>query len=388
MANRIERPISISAVRDCLGVSTNSLKTLCRSEAIAEWAKYKPNRIADNPSIRPANWWQADQNSGNDCGFSLPIFSLNTGALNNTNLKNKFTADGKNGWNYNRVSGSYKNRLLDFEGYYHLAAPPFDLITNTINVYEGTESVTIQPAKRAYQGDDVLKFRDFAFAASTPYYLGAFLVGKVGNTNYYKRHISSYEVTSDSSGDLSGNINNLPTLPISDLPVGTYTIYTIIGSESVGYDEGSGIEEEPDIQISVLPCPCVPPITLNVVAKDIVFTFTIGGSIKSNRITYDFTFKNASIEDVTITEIKFSFLPNGADSAATNYVTEIDAVVPMGTQYSPPFQQVFDATSGYTNPCLQVEFKVKNNQGQYLNEYGDVGNVLFTRTVNLRHIIG
>ena len=32
MANRIERPISISAVRDCLGVSTNSLKTLCRSE--------------------------------------------------------------------------------------------------------------------------------------------------------------------------------------------------------------------------------------------------------------------------------------------------------------------------------------------------------------------
>lgn len=388
MANRIERPISISAVRDCLGVSTNSLKTLCRSEAIAEWAKYKPTRIADNPSIRPANWWQADQNSGNDCGFSLPIFSLNTGALNNTNLKNKFTADGKNGWNYNRVSGSYKNRLLDFDGYYHLAAPPFDLITNTINVYEGTESVTIQPAKRAYQGDDVLKFRDFAFAASTPYYLGAFLVGKVGNTTYYKRHISSYEVTSDSSGDLSGNINNLPTLPISDLPVGTYTIYTIIGSESVGYDEGSGIEEEPDIQISVLPCPCVPPITLNVVAKNIVFTFTIGGSIKSNQITYNFTFKNASIEDVTITEIKFSFLPDGVDSEATNSITERDAVVPMGTQYSPPFQQLFDAPSGYTNPCLQVEFKVKNNKGQYLNEYGDVGNVLFTRTVNLRRIIG
>ena len=104
MANRIERPISISAVRDCLGVSTNSLKTLCRSEAIADWAKYKPTLIDDKPSIRPANWWQADQNRGNDCGFSLPIFSLNTGALNNTNLKNKFTADGKNGWNYNRVS--------------------------------------------------------------------------------------------------------------------------------------------------------------------------------------------------------------------------------------------------------------------------------------------
>lgn len=380
--------MTIADIATCLGVSTYNLGELCRNNAVNAWAKYKPVRIAHNPIFAGDNWWQADHNTNNDCGLSIPLRSLNSGSLDSSTLVNLFTEDGTNGWEYKRVSGSYNNRMGDFNGYYHLAAPPFDLITNTINVYEGTESVTIQPAKRAYQGDDVLKFRDFAFAASTPYYLGAFLVGKVGNTTYYKRHISSYEVTSDSSGDLSGNINNLPTLPISDLPVGTYTIYTIIGSESVGYDEGSGIEEEPDIQISVLPCPCVPPITLNVVAKDIVFTFTIGGSIKSNRITYDFTFKNASIEDVTITEIKFSFLPDGVDSEATNSITELDAVVPMGTQYSPPLQQFFDTTPGYTNPCLQVEFKVKNNKGQYLNEYGDVGNVLFTRTVNLRHIIG
>ena len=380
--------MTIADIAECLGVTTRTLGQLCRSDAISPWAKYKPVRIAANPIFASANWWQADHNTANDCGLKIPLQSLSTGALNNTTLKGKFTEDGTNGWVYQRVSGSYNNRMGDFVGYYHLAAPPFGMIKNTINVYEGTKYVTIQPSVRAYQGDDVLKFKDFAFAAETPYYLGAFLVGTVGSKTYYKRHISSYEVTADNSGDLSGNNSSLPTLPIADLPVGTYTIYTIIGSESVGYDEGSGIEEEPDIQISVLPCPCVPPITLNVVAKDIVFTFTIGGSIKSNLITYDFIFKNASIEDVTITEIKFSFLPNGADSAATNYVTEIDAVVPMGTQYSPPFQQVFDATSGYTNPCLNVQFKVKNSSGQYLNEYGDVGNVLFSRTVNLKQSIG
>lgn len=373
MANRIERPISISAVRDCLGVSTNSLKTLCRSEAIAEWAKYKPTRIADNPSIRPANWWQADQNSGNDCGFSLPIFSLNTGALNNTNLKNKFTADGKNGWNYNRVSGNYKNRLLDFDGYYHLAAPPFALFSNTINVYEGTESVTILPAKRAYQGDDVLKFRDFAFAASTPYYLGAFLVGKVGNTTYYKRHISSYEVTSDSSGDLSGNINNLPTLPISDLPVGTYTIYTIIASARVGYDEGNG-DAEPDMQVTVLPAPCVPPITLNILEVKEPYMLTasykrhqIGGGIEPS-----FTFTNQTIYSVQIKDIKAKYLLGGSwDNVAveTGWGSNI-FTVPMDSSYTPTLSPVLmpTQTSGTDRVGIELTVVVLDESGNPTGE--------------------
>lgn len=357
MANRIERPISISAVRDCLGVSTNSLKTLCRSEAIAEWAKYKPTRIADNPSIRPANWWQADQNSGNDCGFSLPIFSLNTGALNNTNLKNKFTADGKNGWNYNRVSDIYKNRLLDFEGYYHLAAPPFSLGSDVINAYEGDESVTIMPMISAYSGDDVLRLRDFAFTTDRPFYLGAFLTNADGSQ--YKRVISYYDVTADNSGEVGSGGSKLVSLPISDLPVGTYTIYTIIASESVGYDEGNG-NEEPDMQVTVLPAPCVPPITLNILEVKEPYMLTasykrqIGGSIEPS-----FTFTNQTIYSVQIKDIKAKYLLGGSwDNVAVETGWGSSVTVPMDSSYTPTLKPALIPTQTSSADRVGIELTV------------------------------
>lgn len=357
MANRIERPISISAVRDCLGVSTNSLKTLCRSEAIAEWAKYKPTRIADNPSIRPANWWQADQNSGNDCGFSLPIFSLNTGALNNTNLKNKFTADGKNGWNYNRVSDSYKNRLLDFEGYYNQAAPPFSLGSDVINAYEGDESVTIMPMISAYSGDDVLRLRDFAFTTDRPFYLGAFLTNADGSQ--YKRVISYYDVTADNSGEVGSGGSKLVSLPISDLPVGTYTIYTIIASESVGYDEGNG-NEEPDMQVTVLPAPCVPPITLNILEVKEPYMLTasykrqIGGSIEPS-----FTFTNQTIYSVQIKDIKAKYLLGGSwDNVAVETGWGSSVTVPMDSSYTPTLKPALIPTQTSSADRVGIELTV------------------------------
>ena len=371
MANRIERPISISAVRDCLGVSTNSLKTLCRSEAIAEWAKYKPTIIADNPSIRPANWWQADQNSGNDCGFSLPIFSLNTGALNNTNLKNKFTADGKNGWNYNRVSGSYKNRLLDFEGYFNQAAPPFSLGSDVINAYEGDESVTIMPMISAYSGDDVLRLRDFAFTTDRPFYLGAFLTNADGSQ--YKRVISYYDVTADNSGEVGSGGSKLVSLPISDLPAGTYTIYTIIASESVGYNEGNG-DAEPDTQVTVLPAPCVPPITLNILEVKEPYMLTasykryqIGGSIEPS-----FTFTNQTIYSVQIKDIKAKYLLGGSwDNVAveTGWGSNI-FTVPMDSSYTPTLSPALipTQTSGADRVGIELTVVVLDANGNPTGE--------------------
>lgn len=383
---RLTRPITVADIAECLGESTFNVGKLCISDKVSAWAKYKPVRLADNPIFASASWWQADQNINNDCGFRIPIHSLNSGLLNNASLIAEFTEDGTNGWNYLKPTGSYWKRVLDFDGYYHYAGPPFSLISNTINVYEGTEEVSIIPVARVYQGDDVLKIKDFAFAANSKYYLGAFLVGSVNGTTYYRRDISSYEVTAENSGEIGSTGTTLPTLPIGDLPTGTYTIYTIIGSQSIGYDANGN--EEANQTISVLPCPCVPPITLNIVEKNIVFPFTIGGILSRTtlEIRPSFTFSNQSIGDVIITDLKFMFLPDGADSTATSTINIGSRDVAFGDNYdySDDLQQTFFATSGYTNPWLKVQFKVKDVDGNFLNEYGEVADTVFERAVIMK----
>lgn len=52
--------------------------------------------------------------------------------------------------------------------------------------------------------------------------------------------------------------------------------------------------------------------------------------------------------------------------------------------YSDDLQQMFFATSGYTNPWLKVQFKVKDKDGNFLNEYGEVADTLYERTVIMR----
>lgn len=346
MANRITKPISISAVRECLGVTTSSLKALCRSTAINGWAKYKPTRISGNPSIRPANWWQADQNNGNDCGFDLPIYSLSTGALNNNSLKANYTADGVNGWIYNRVGSSYKNRLLDFEGYYNLAMPPFSLGSDVINVYQGDESVTIMPMMSAYNGDDVLRLKDFAFTTNTPFYLGAFLVNDDGSQ--YKRVISTYDVTANNSGEVGVGSTNLVTIPIWDLPIGVYTIYAIIASESVGYDEGNG-EPELDTQVTVLPAPGIPPITLNVLEVREPYVLTASYSRDQfGNISPSFTFVNQTIYKVQIKDFVAKYLLGGEWSNVASSVNWGNSIVTVeiGGSYTPTLNPNFIAASG------------------------------------------
>lgn len=114
----ISAPVSIDDVKRALGESSNDLATLCKSENINMWAKYKP---ACYPSPFPDNWYKA--RDGN-YGISVPNYS------NLESLYNAYFIDGDknhdNGYSYERPSGGSAEpyRLGDFRGYNNKATSP------------------------------------------------------------------------------------------------------------------------------------------------------------------------------------------------------------------------------------------------------------------------
>lgn len=114
----ISAPVSIDDVKQALGESSNDLATLCKSENINMWAKYKPTCY---PSPFPDNWYEAQ--NGN-YGISVPKYS------NLESLYNAYFIDGDknhdNGYLYERPSGGSAEpyRLGDFRGYNNKATSP------------------------------------------------------------------------------------------------------------------------------------------------------------------------------------------------------------------------------------------------------------------------
>lgn len=108
----ISKPVSISAVASALGVSSYDLGTLCTSERIKKWAKYKPVRHETFGEITAA------QRKSVNHGYSFASYT------NLSNLMDAAVALGQSGeaWTYNKPRGVYSNvkepfRLLDFNGY-------------------------------------------------------------------------------------------------------------------------------------------------------------------------------------------------------------------------------------------------------------------------------
>lgn len=114
----ISAPVSIDDVKRALGESSNDLATLCKSENINMWAKYKPTCY---PSPFPDNWYKA--RDGN-YGISVPTYN------NLESLYNAYFIDGdknhNNGYSYERPSGGSAEpyRLGDFRGYNNNATSP------------------------------------------------------------------------------------------------------------------------------------------------------------------------------------------------------------------------------------------------------------------------
>lgn len=128
----IQAPVSIADVKTALGETSNDLATLCRSDKINMWAKFKPielnkpftsdefdfqnNRWHDN-----AVWYRgADFEGVGICGIKIAHSST---LQSLTELYDK----GQSNWSRVKVGSTFAcpYRLSDFIGYKHAATAPF-----------------------------------------------------------------------------------------------------------------------------------------------------------------------------------------------------------------------------------------------------------------------
>lgn len=128
---KVTAPVSIADIRQVLGVNSGDLGTLCRSDKINMWAKYKPVPLRANTHLSQWDstnnrwktqtelggtvaWWKGQ--SG-DCGLR---------AVSDTPLGLVSGYDGNmNGWEKDEWDSYSWNRIEDFVGYNHNALGPY-----------------------------------------------------------------------------------------------------------------------------------------------------------------------------------------------------------------------------------------------------------------------
>ena len=141
--NVITAPVSIYDVQRCLGLSSNDVGTLCASERIKRWAKFKPVNIGGTyggstyintyPLLNASTkrwdeslsfqWWRDTNRHNNLSRYGIiPVIATSASAL-----YTKYAEGGE--WLYYPPMGgsNYPYRLIDFNQYYHNAPEPAGL---------------------------------------------------------------------------------------------------------------------------------------------------------------------------------------------------------------------------------------------------------------------
>lgn len=324
--NKITAPIDLADVAKALGVSKEDIGYLCTSDKVKPWAKFKPIKVAGVET--PTNHWTGGNGK---CGFNIPLQGLTTGTLNKESFVALFTADGVNSWTYDQPTDGDWLRITDFEGYYALATAPYGRVYDISVDKDQTSIISIVPIANASTNDKILKLSDFGVFFDSNrnealYHFGAFLVGNNGGEQQYKRVISNY-ISIEGKPVIGSTVD----IPISDLPVGTYTIYCILASAPIGYDSETGLADI-DIAISAVPCPCVPPAILTIKTAQPVlsydYTLTGDASGGENVVTSTLQFNNNGYEDIEVQIVEFYYLPTGSWDDAVKGTTYVSVAVP------------------------------------------------------------
>lgn len=202
----ISAPVSIDDVKQALGESSNDLATLCKSENINMWAKYKPTCY---PSPFPDNWYKA--RDGN-YGISVPTYNTLE------SLYNAYFIDGDenhdNGYTYERPSGRSATpyRLGDFRGYNSRATSPINgfLVTARATANSGVSGSCMFRVKPPTGEDDRVNLEDIGITKDC--YFG-FALFKSGKPVYFRT-----ESNTVSNGNFQVQIGGNG----SNLAIGTY----------------------------------------------------------------------------------------------------------------------------------------------------------------------
>lgn len=195
----ISAPVTIDDVKAALGKSSNDLATLCKSENINGWSKYKPLNVAKNFIDKlisvEEEWIDSYHITGLKgyvrCGMSIPWMSLN-----DINLQGGFESypnalmAGKY-WRYVcPQGGKYPYRLGDFRNYTHnarksimLNTPENYTIKVTFNVKAKIQVILYKPANLSVNNillEDIISHLsdgDYQFGVYLSYKNGKYVNG-------------------------------------------------------------------------------------------------------------------------------------------------------------------------------------------------------------------
>lgn len=202
--NKITAPVSIDDLKNLFGEGSGDLATLCTSQKINVWAKYKPT---DYNAAFPDNW-----SKGKDGNYGLNITVDNR--VSSWNALVAEYSKPKNGYSniYKRPSGGATSpyRLGDFRGYNHKAKPEISDYLAATNYMEDSP-ISLSVAYNAVTADgDQVSYN--AIEAFKDLYFGYVITDTSGKTLKLiatASTTSSYEVR----------------LPARTLLAGTYKAY-------------------------------------------------------------------------------------------------------------------------------------------------------------------
>lgn len=345
--NKVTAPVSTDIVSAALGVASNDIGTLCYSDKINGWAKYKPVKT-DNPINIPDSWRGDDGN----CGFIVPVVTDQARKIIGSSIvfTDKYYKDS-NGWIYDRPQDGDWAILDSFDGYYHKAYPPFKDADGDPNVtiYESqADAVTLPINHLLGLNNQILQVSDFISTQELNYF-GILINGSANGAAASKLIISN---------TTTSFFGNSFTIANPNLPVGTYLGYYLLGSQPgvYGYDD--------DDELTVAPLPVVAPIKFTILEDDTpkptgdVVRITIHKTIlgKSNDITVDYTVKNISSTAITIFSIDIDVFAKSTDTTAAETVGQ-----PInGTISLPVYNENFGAGT-YSNTLSWISSITNTN---------------------------
>lgn len=159
----ITAPVGIQDVQQALGDGRTDLGTLCKSNNINMWAKYKPvvkNMIDTTPQLNSDSgktwkningtgglgtdaWFRATAGNFGITPCAISYSTDNNRMLTALNsLANDYINGGLNGWTYTKPGGGSSSpyRLIDFNRYNHLAPQPVKTVTGMPTVTASANS--------------------------------------------------------------------------------------------------------------------------------------------------------------------------------------------------------------------------------------------------------
>ena len=185
----IQAPVTITDVKTALGETSNDLATLCRSDKINMWAKYKPVELNktftsdefdfENRKWRDnATWYRgADFEGVGICGIKIAHSST---LQSLTELYDK----GQSNWSRVKVGSTFAcpYRLSDFIGYKHAATAPFKRPFVTSKTNENGSVFATMMIKNL-DTENELTMQEFGKLSET--YLGLALKDVAGRLVYF-----------------------------------------------------------------------------------------------------------------------------------------------------------------------------------------------------------